>query len=108
MGSIQLSTLIFPDNLEFSNVDILARAPLWQIGEDYLHGTGHGIGAFLNVHECELKYLLIIIFRRSCVFLAPIYVDYRVKVDDGFFKPGYFFSNGKFCLNLPEVKKEEH
>eukprot|EP00966_Prymnesium_polylepis_P022934 527380-Prymnesium_polylepis.1 len=30
---------------------MLARGPLWQDGMNYLHGTGHGIGAFLNVHE---------------------------------------------------------
>ncbi len=32
-------------------MDILARTPLWSIGLDYEHGTGHGVGAFLNVHE---------------------------------------------------------
>ncbi len=42
-------------NLTFSasggKLDILARVPLWQSGLDYRHGTGHGVGAFLNVHE---------------------------------------------------------
>lgn len=33
--------------------DILARLPLWKEGLDYRHGTGHGVGAFLNVHEGE-------------------------------------------------------
>jgi len=33
------------------HLDVLARAPLWADGLDYLHGTGHGVGAFLNVHE---------------------------------------------------------
>ena len=32
-------------------LDTLARLPLWEVGLDYLHGTGHGVGAFLNVHE---------------------------------------------------------
>ena len=32
-------------------MDSLARVPLWQAGLDYRHGTGHGVGAFLNVHE---------------------------------------------------------
>lgn len=53
MGAIQLSLLVFPSNIDMSIVDVMARAPLWEVGLDYLHGTGHGIGAFLGVHECE-------------------------------------------------------
>ena len=33
------------------DVDVLARMPLWSVGWDYRHGTGHGLGMFLNVHE---------------------------------------------------------
>ena len=32
-------------------IDALARQPLWKVGLQYLHGTGHGIGSYLNVHE---------------------------------------------------------
>lgn len=35
-------------------LDSLARMALWEVGLDYLHGTGHGIGSFLNVHEGRL------------------------------------------------------
>ena len=35
------------------DIDAFARGPLWSAGLDYRHGTGHGIGAFLNVHEGE-------------------------------------------------------
>ena len=35
-------------------LDTLARTALWDVGLDYLHGTGHGVGAFLNVHEGQL------------------------------------------------------
>lgn len=55
MASIQLSTLIFPDNLKTSSIDVLARAPIWEVGEDYPHATGHGVGAFLSVHECKFQ-----------------------------------------------------
>lgn len=54
IGSIQLSTLIFPDNVNTSSIDTMARAPLWEVGYDYPHGTGHGIGTFRNVHECNI------------------------------------------------------
>lgn len=45
-------------------MDILARMSLWQVGLDYRHGTGHGVGAFLNVHEGILLLLLVI-----CLFI---------------------------------------
>jgi Xaa-Pro aminopeptidase len=50
-GHIALATAIFPDGTMGSKLDILARLPLWQEGLDYRHGTGHGIGAHLGVHE---------------------------------------------------------
>lgn len=53
MGSIQLASLVFPVDVPMNSIDVLARSPLWEAGLNYLHGTGHGIGAFLNVHEGE-------------------------------------------------------
>lgn len=50
-GHIALSSAIFPQGTRGSQLDILARHSLWQNGLNYLHGTGHGIGHFLNVHE---------------------------------------------------------
>lgn len=54
IGAIQFSTLTFPSNMRMSAVDVLARSPLWEVGLDYLHETGHGIGAFLEAHECNI------------------------------------------------------
>lgn len=51
MGSIQLSTLKFPSSMRMNIADVMARAPLWDIGYDYQHGTTHGVGSFLGVHE---------------------------------------------------------
>ena len=50
-GMIQLSTARFPHGHRAPLLDSLARAPLWAHGLDYGHGTGHGVGYFLNVHE---------------------------------------------------------
>ena len=50
-GLIALDTIVFPEGTTGRALDILARAPLWKDGLDYRHGTGHGVGAFLNVHE---------------------------------------------------------
>lgn len=48
---IALATAVFPNKIEGVKLDAITRAPLWQAGLDYRHGTGHGVGAFLNVHE---------------------------------------------------------
>ena len=50
-GHIALATVRFPVGTTGSNLDALARYPLWQAGLDYDHGTGHGVGVFLGVHE---------------------------------------------------------
>jgi len=50
-GHIALATVKFPVGTTGSNLDALARYPLWQAGLDYDHGTGHGVGVFLGVHE---------------------------------------------------------
>ncbi|MFI3321401.1 MAG: aminopeptidase P family protein [Rikenellaceae bacterium] len=51
MGNINLASAIFPTGTRGSQLDILARKSLNQHGINYMHGTGHGIGHFLNVHE---------------------------------------------------------
>lgn len=50
-GMIALSRCIFPKGTKGCNIDAIARQPLWQTCRNYGHGTGHGIGFFLNVHE---------------------------------------------------------
>lgn len=50
-GHIALAALRFPDGTTGTHMDILARHALWQAGLDYAHGTGHGVGVYLGVHE---------------------------------------------------------
>jgi Xaa-Pro aminopeptidase len=50
-GHIALASTRFPKGTTGSQLDVLARHSLWQAGLDYDHGTGHGVGSFLNVHE---------------------------------------------------------
>jgi Xaa-Pro aminopeptidase len=50
-GMIQLSRLHFPRGTKSPLIDAIARAPIWQAGIEFGHGTGHGVGYFLNVHE---------------------------------------------------------
>lgn len=50
-GHIALATAIFPHGTNGGQLDAFARRPLWEAGLDYAHGTGHGVGAYLSVHE---------------------------------------------------------
>lgn len=50
-GHIGLDTAVFPEGTPGCAIDVLARVPLWSMGLNYRHGTGHGVGAALNVHE---------------------------------------------------------
>ncbi len=50
-GMIAISRIRFPHGVGGQHLDALARAPLWLAGQDYDHGTGHGVGSYLSVHE---------------------------------------------------------
>ena len=50
-GHIQIELCKFPSGASGTQIDILARAAMWREGLNYLHGTGHGVGTYLNVHE---------------------------------------------------------
>lgn len=50
-GHIALATAVFPRGTTGAQLDALARLPLWQAGLDFAHGTGHGVGSYLSVHE---------------------------------------------------------
>jgi len=50
-GHIAIATAIFPDGTTGAQLDSFARRPLWEVGLDYGHGTGHGVGSYLSVHE---------------------------------------------------------
>lgn len=55
MGHIDLYNLKVPRNTMFSQLDSVARKYLWESNVDYAHGTGHGVGSFLGVHEAPIS-----------------------------------------------------
>ena len=65
-GMIALSVARFPQGMTGAHIDALARNALWQGGFDFDHGTGHGVGSFLSVHEGPAS-----ISKRSHVAIAP-------------------------------------
>ncbi|WP_375326682.1 M24 family metallopeptidase [Candidatus Tisiphia endosymbiont of Nemotelus uliginosus] len=94
-GHIALSKIKFPNNnVTGSNLDVLARQFLWQDFQDYPHGTGHGVGSFLNVHEGPHGISL-----RNNIFLKPGMI---VSNEPGYYKVGDF---GIRIENLMYIKE---
>ncbi len=81
-GHLALSRLKFPRKTFGANLDSLARFYLWQFGKDYAHSTGHGVGAFLSVHEG-----LAGISRRNFYELQPGMI---ISNEPGFYLPGQY------------------
>ena len=93
-GMIAISKVRFPRGLAGRDIDSLARVPLWEIGHDYDHGTGHGVGVYLSVHEGPQR-----ISRASNIVLEEGMI---LSNEPGFYKEGSF---GIRIENLLIVKK---
>lgn len=91
-GCATLAMTVFPEKIKGHAMDALARHNLWSVGLDYLHGTGHGIGSYLNVHE------------------GPMGISYVPRATDpgieaGMFlsdEPGYY-EDGKFGIRIENI-----
>jgi len=81
-GLIAISRLRFPKGLAGRDLDALARYPLWLAGQDYDHGTGHGVGVFLSVHEGPQR-----LSRLSDVPLQPGMI---LSNEPGYYREGAF------------------
>ncbi|NDW03466.1 aminopeptidase P family protein [Jiella pacifica] len=95
-GMIAISLARFPKGTRGVDIDVLARIALWKAGCDYAHGTGHGVGAFLAVHEGPQS-----ISRRGMAVLQPGMI---VSNEPGYYKEGAF---GIRIENLLVVTKAE-
>ncbi|KAJ3300513.1 hypothetical protein HK104_011019 [Borealophlyctis nickersoniae] len=91
-GHIQLDMAVFPKTTTGYLLDVIARVPLWKAGLDYRHGTGHGVGSFLNVHE------------------GPQGIGTRINYNDIHLEPGMtvtnepgFYKDGAFGIRIENV-----
>ena len=82
-GHIALATLRFPEGVAGPHLDAIARRPLWDLGLDYDHGTGHGIGAFLSVHEGPVSL-------SRAAKPVPIRPGMILSDEPGFYLPGAY------------------
>jgi len=97
-GHINLNKCIFPNKTTGKQLDILARQFLWQEGKNYNHGTGHGVGCFLNVHEGPLS---ISASNTHC----SLEIGMITSVEPGFYLENKY---GIRIENLVEICKSEY
>lgn len=100
-GNLNLAAAKFKYGCTGLNLDYLARGPLWELGEDYNHGTGHGVGYLLNVHEGPNSFR----WKNLPGNPAPVLEEGMITSDE----PGYYLENefGIRHENLVLCKKAE-
>jgi Xaa-Pro aminopeptidase len=82
-GHLALAALRFPKGVAGPHLDTIARVPLWEAGLDYDHGTGHGVGSFLSVHEGPAS------FSRAAK-TVPLEPGMILSDEPGFYLPGQY------------------
>ena len=82
-GHIAIATLVFPEGIGGVHIDAFARRALWQTGIDYDHGTGHGVGSYLSVHEGPVS-----ISRLARP--VPIGAGMILSNEPGYYLPGHY------------------
>jgi Xaa-Pro aminopeptidase len=95
-GMVAISTARFPKGTRGCDLDPLARIALWKAGGDYAHGTGHGVGSYLSVHEGPQR-----IARLSTQELLPGMI---LSNEPGYYRPGHY---GIRIENLIHVQEAE-
>jgi Xaa-Pro aminopeptidase len=104
-GHIALATCRFPAGTTGSQLDVLARHALWQIGLDFDHGTGHGVGSYLNVHEGPQRI-------SKVPNTQPLLPGMIISNEPGYYKTGAYgirIENLVIvtpCTDLPDAERE--
>jgi len=81
-GMIAVSRMRFPKGIAGSHIEAIGRLPLWMAGQDFDHGLGHGVGAYLCVHEGPQ--------RLARVSNTPLEVGMILSNEPGYYRPGAF------------------
>ena len=81
-GHIAVARAVFPKGVTGAQIDAFARKPLWEAGLDFDHGTGHGIGSYLSVHEGPQ--------RIAKTGHTPLEIGMMLSNEPGFYKPGAY------------------
>ncbi|KAJ5759817.1 hypothetical protein N7520_006973 [Penicillium odoratum] len=98
-GCIGIDTAVFPKGTSGFAIDVLARQHLWKEGLDFAHGTGHGVGSFLNVHEGPIG-----IGTRVQYTEVPIAAGNVISDEPGYYEDGKFGIRIENIIMAREVK----
>ncbi|KAK9470384.1 peptidase M24, structural domain-containing protein [Dipodascopsis tothii] len=98
-GHIALARAVFPKGSGGFILDILARQYLWKYGLDYRHGTGHGVGSFLNVHEGPIG-----VGTRIQYNDIPLEIGNVISNEPGYYEDGKFGIRIESCVLVVEKK----
>ena len=82
-GHISLATALFPQGVAGPHLDAFARRSLWQAGLDYDHGTGHGVGSYLSVHEGPVSL-------SRAGRMVPLAPGMILSDEPGYYEPGAY------------------
>ena len=99
-GHIRLAMAKFPKGTCGTQLDVLARYAMWQDGVNYLHGTGHGVGSYLNVHEGPHQF-------RMNYMPAPLLPGMTVTDEPGIYRAGEHGVRTENTMLVTEYKKTE-
>lgn len=99
-GHIQIELCKFPSGSSGTQIDILARKDMWREGLNYLHGTGHGVGTYLNVHEGPHQF-------RMEWKPAPLVAGMTITDEPGIYLPGKFGARTENTLLIVPYKETE-
>lgn len=99
-GHIALASAVFPAGTTGATLDVLARKPLWHDGMNYSHGTGHGIGSYLNVHEGPQGFSTSSGGSKVPVALQPGMV---LSDEPGFYEEGHFGIRTESLIGVKKV-----
>lgn len=100
-GMIALGNAVFPKGSNGYALDVLARQFLWAQGLDYRHGTGHGVGSFLNVHEGPIG-----IGTRPQYIEVPLVPGMCISDEPGYYEDGAFGIRIENVVVVKEIKTE--
>jgi len=87
-GHIAIATAVFPDGTLGGQIDAFARRPLWEAGCDFPHGTGHGIGSYLAVHEGPQR--IATPNYPGGAAMEPLRAGMMLSNEPGYYKPGAY------------------
>lgn len=102
-GHIALASIIFPEGVDGYQLDVLARQHLWKYGLDYRHGTGHGVGSYLNVHEGPMGFGI-----KPGLSDNALRIGNVISNEPGYYKDGHFGIRIESEVVVTEVKTPQN